>query len=88
MPSVLTPGGDVTVDVQGVNTNFVQDQTTIGFGTSDVLVKQITVLSPTHLTAVVTPNATVATSVINVTTGFGVISQALGQQVTATDPSK
>jgi hypothetical protein len=84
-PTVLTPGGDVTVDVQGANTNFIDGQTTVGFGTSDVLVKQITVLSPTHLTAVVTPNATVSTSGINVTTGLGVISQALGQPVTTTD---
>jgi hypothetical protein len=88
MPSVLTPGGDVTVDVQGVNTNFIQGQTLIGFGTSDVLVKQITVLSPTHLTAVVAPSVTLPTGGINVTTGLGVISQALGQQVIATDPQK
>jgi hypothetical protein len=88
MPSVLTPGADLTVDVQGVNTNFIDGQTIVGFATSDVLVKQITVLSPTHLTAVVTPSAVVATGGINVTTGLGVISQAFGQQVTATDPKK
>ncbi|HTR35564.1 MAG TPA: matrixin family metalloprotease [Bryobacteraceae bacterium] len=87
-PKELTPGGDVTVDVQGSNTNFIDGQTTIGFGTSDVLVKQVTVLSPTHLTAVVTPSATVSTSGINVTTGLGVISQALGEQVTTTDSNQ
>ena len=56
-------------------------------GTSDVLIKQITVLSPTHMTAVVNSSAKIATSGINVTTGLGIISQALGQQVVGTDPA-
>ena len=34
---------------QGVNTNFVQDLTTVGFGTSDVLVNQITVTDATRI---------------------------------------
>jgi hypothetical protein len=84
-PSVLSAGGDVTVDVQGSNTNFIQDVTTVGFGTSDVLVKEITVLSPAHLTAVVSPRVTVGTANITVTTGLAMISQALGSQVIATD---
>jgi hypothetical protein len=84
-PSVLSAGGDVTVDVQGSNTNFIQDVTTVGFGTSDVLVKEITVLSPAHLTVVVSPRVTVGTANITVTTGLAMISQALGSQVIATD---
>ncbi|HYL36369.1 MAG TPA: matrixin family metalloprotease [Bryobacteraceae bacterium] len=85
-PSVLTPGADTTVAIAGTNTNFVDGQTRVGFGTGDVVVKQITVLSPTQLSVVVTPNALVPTSRISVTTGLGVISQALGLQVTTTDP--
>ncbi|MBV9772144.1 MAG: matrixin family metalloprotease [Bryobacterales bacterium] len=87
-PSVIPAGGDVTVDVQGVNTNFTQDLTTVGFGTSDVLVKQITVISPTHLTVTVTPNVTISSASITVTTGLDAIAQALGSQITATDPQQ
>jgi len=88
MPSSLTPGADITVDVQGVNTNFIQGPTSVGFGTSDVLVKQVTVLSPTHLTAVVTPGVSISTGGISVTTGLEIISQALGHQITVTDQAR
>ena len=81
-PSVLVAGVATTVNVVGANTNFIAAQTTVGFGTSDVVVTQVTVLSPTHLSVQVTPNVTVPTSGINVTTGLSVISQALGNSVT------
>jgi hypothetical protein len=68
--------------VVGVNTSFIAGQTTVGFGTSDVVVTEVTVLSPTRLSVQVTPNVTVPTSGINVTTGLSVISQALGNNVT------
>ncbi|HYL73046.1 MAG TPA: matrixin family metalloprotease [Bryobacteraceae bacterium] len=81
-PASLLPGGDIVVDVVGAGTNFVDGQTTVGFGTSDVVVRKVSVLSPGHLQALVTPNAFVSsTSGITVTTGLGVISQALGTQI-------
>ena len=85
-PKLLVAGNATTVDVVGANTNFVAGQTVVGFGTSDVVVNQVTVLSPNHLSVQVTPNVTVATSGINVTTGLGVISQALGNQITTANP--
>ena len=85
-PSYIPPTGTTVVDITGVNTNF-SSATTIGFGTSDVFVKSITVLSPTHITAVVSAsNAWVPTSGISITTGLRIISQALGHQITTTDP--
>jgi hypothetical protein len=62
--------------------------TALGFGTSDVLVDQITVVSPTHLTAVVSPAVTLASAGITVTTGLEVLSQALGSQIIGADPLK
>ncbi len=91
-PSVLTPGADVTVSVVGTSTNFIDPNTNlvngsfVGFGTSDVVVKQVTVLSPTQLRVVVTPYVPLSTNMISITTGLGIISQALGYQVVATDP--
>ncbi len=87
-PSYIPPAGDTTVDVVGVSSNFVNGHTVIGFGTSDAFVKKVTVLSPTHLTAVVSAtNAWVPTSAISITTGLRIISQALGNQIIATDPA-
>jgi len=84
-PSFIPPTGDTVVDVTGVNTNFTS-ATTLGFGTSDAFVKKVTVLSPTHLTAVVSAsNAWVPTGGISVTTGLRIISQALGNQITTAD---
>jgi hypothetical protein len=85
-PSALVPGADVTVSVTGVNTNFINGQTRVGFGTSDVVIKQVTVQSPTQISVLVTPNSLALTGTISVTTGLGVISQALGYQVVTTDP--
>jgi hypothetical protein len=86
MPSFIPPTGTTTVDITGANTNFTS-ATTIGFGSSDAVVKTITVLSPTHLSVVVSAsNAWVPTGGLSVTTGLRIISQALGNQVTATDP--
>jgi len=81
-PSVLVAGNATTVNVFGTNTNFIAGQTTVGFGTSDVTVTQVTVLSPTHLSVQVMPNVSVPTSGVNVTTGLQVISEALGNRVT------
>jgi hypothetical protein len=86
MPSLIPPTGDTVVDIVGVNTNFI-GATTVGFGTSDALVKKITVVSPTHLSVVASAtNAWVPTSGMSVTSGLLIISQALGNQITATDP--
>ncbi len=87
-PSIIPAGGDVTVLVTGVNTNFVQDVTAVGFGTSDVVVKQITVTDPTHLTVTVTPSVSIGSATITVTTGLELISQAVGSEITATDPQQ
>jgi hypothetical protein len=73
------------VEVRGINTNFTEGVTTVGFGTSDVQVNQVNVLSATRLTAVVSPNVTIATAGITVTTGLEVVSQALGSQIAAAD---
>ncbi len=90
-PSLLTPGANVTVTVTGTNTNFVDPNvdpingSVVGFGTSDVVIKQVTVESPTQITLVVTPNVPLLTSTISITNGLGIISQSLGGQVVTTD---
>lgn len=84
-PGVLPAGGPITLDIQGAGTNFQSGVTTIGFGTSDVIVGDIKVLSPTHLTVSVTPNVTVSAANITVITGLQMISQAVGSTVVPAD---
>jgi hypothetical protein len=80
----LLAGGSTTVDVIGINTNFVQGQTFVGFGTSNALVTGVTVEDTGHLQVTVTAAAGTAipTTDINVTTGLSVISKYLGNTVT------
>ncbi|MBV8821030.1 MAG: IPT/TIG domain-containing protein [Acidobacteriaceae bacterium] len=82
-PQYLTAGSTTTVDIVGQGTNFVAGQVVVGFGTSDVQVTNVQVLSPTHV--VVTASAPageyVATSSINVTNGIRVMSQNAGTPV-------
>jgi len=85
-PASLSPGVDTLVEVVGVGTNFIDGQTLVGFGTSDVVVDKVTVLSPTHLRVEVVSNGFASTGGISVTTGLGIISQAVGSQVTVTNP--
>ncbi len=86
-PPLLNPGGQTTLTVNGANTNFIDGVTTVGFGTSDIVVEQVTVQSPTQLTVVVSEtNSLTSVSAMTVTTGLNVISQALGNPVVAADP--
>ncbi len=78
-PAFLTPGVDTVVEIVTTNTNFDQ-QTVVGFGSTDVAVKRIQVLSPTHL--LVTANAPagvfISTGTLNITNGLRVLSQSFG----------
>lgn len=80
----LPAGGSMTVDVVGTNTNFVQGQTFVGFGTSNAVVTSVTVEDSGHLQVTVTAAAgsSIPTANINVTTGLSVISKDLGNSVT------
>jgi hypothetical protein len=82
-PSALAPGNNV-VDVVGTNTNFVDGQVVVGFGSSDAVVTGVTVLSPTHLTVNVTLNsgAYIPTSAINIVNGLQLIAASQGSAIT------
>lgn len=82
-PGVLSSGDNV-VHVVATNTNFVDGQVFVGFGSSDVVVKKITVASPTELFVNVTlnSNAFVPASAINITSGLRLLSQTLGTVIT------
>jgi hypothetical protein len=47
--ALLRQGTDSEVDIIGTNTNFVSGQVTVGFGSSDISVRRIWVLSPQRI---------------------------------------
>ena len=87
-PSALPAGFNVDgtsamVDITANNTNFVQGQVTVGFGTSDIAVRRVWVLSPTHLVAdvVVANSAAIGVWPVDVISGFQVAEQPAAFQV-------
>jgi len=77
------------VDITGANTRFADGQVTVGFGTSDVTVSRVWVLSPTHLIAnvVVASGAAVGSSEISVISGFNVMTAPSPFQIQPPNPS-
>jgi uncharacterized protein (TIGR03437 family) len=76
-------GTSAMVDITTANTNFVPGQVTVGFGTSDIAVRRVWVLSPTHLVAdvVVANGAAPGADTVNVISGFQVAEQQAAFQV-------
>ncbi|HEY3835879.1 MAG TPA: carboxypeptidase regulatory-like domain-containing protein [Bryobacteraceae bacterium] len=87
-PASLPAGVEAMVDIQGSNTNFVQGVTSVGFGSSDVYVRQVFVLTPTHLqvNVFIPANATQTFTEVNVMTGFQSATLPGGFQITAANP--
>ncbi len=88
-PSALPAGISSMVNIAATNTNFVAGQVSVGFGTTDILVNNVWVLSPTQLVVNVTlpPGAALGASEISVISGFQVMSQPLGFQIQAANPA-
>jgi len=75
--TALPAASSAAVDITASNVNFVNGQVTVGFGSDDVTVRQIFVLSPTHIVAnaVVAPGASIGAADVSVIAGFQVIDQ-------------
>ena len=84
----LPVGASAMVEVTaGGTTSFVEGQTTLGFGSSDVAVRKVWVLSPTRLMANVTVAAGASPGPVqpDVMTGFQVFTQPNGFEVRPAD---
>lgn len=75
-PATLPGGAEAAVDIQTTGTNFQQGVTTVGFGSTDILVRQVYVLSPTHLLVNVSINGNAALTAtdISIFTGFQMVT--------------
>ncbi len=84
-PNRADPNSDLVVKIAGRGTHFGPD-TIVGFGSSDVVTRQVSVLSPTQLRAVVTvrPNASPGLFPVSVVSGLEVAALQAGFEIAAT----
>ncbi len=87
-PSVLPAGVETMVQIDGRNVNLVDGATLIGFGTSDVYVRKIWVVSPTRALAnvVVASNASITASDATLINGVQALTQQASFQIQSANP--
>jgi Matrixin/Carboxypeptidase regulatory-like domain len=88
-PATLPAGISSMVSITASNANFVPGQVSVGFGTSDILVNNVWVVSPTQVLANVTvpPGAALGNSETSVISAFQVMSQPFGFQIQPANPA-
>jgi len=86
-PGFLTAGTSSMVRIDGTFTNFRDGSTVIGFGSSDIAVRQTWVLSPTSvvMNVTVSPNATPGTVQVTAVTGLQLVTNQTVVEVHAPD---
>lgn len=87
-PPQVAAGTDAQVDIIGVNTNF-DSTTAVGFGTSDIAVKQFWVLSPGLLRMNISVNsgAAVVPTTVSVASGLQLATLSTAFQVLPLNPA-
>jgi uncharacterized protein (TIGR03437 family) len=82
-PSSLPAGAEALVDITGSGFNFTQGPVSVGFGTSDIFVRRIFVLSANHVIADVSvlPGAALSNPDVSVTNGFLIATAPAGFQI-------
>ena len=88
-PAALPAGTRALVDITGVNTNFTDGFMSVGFGSSDALVRGVWVLSPTHalVNVQVADDALPGSAYATVISGFQVNAQPNAFQINAAVPN-
>ena len=83
-PASLPAGAEAMIDITGSGFNFVAGQSTVGFGTSDVVVQQVFVLGPNHLQADVSvaPGAALSNPDVSVFSDFQMATATAGFHLT------
>jgi len=87
--AALPQGVSAMVGITTSNLQFLNGLTTLGFGSSDVVVDRVWVTAPNHLLANVTvaPAAALTSTSVSAFSGFQVFERPLGFQIQAANPS-
>jgi hypothetical protein len=83
-PTSLPAGAEAMIDITGSGFSFIQGLTTIGFGTSDITVQRVFVLSPNHVQVDVSiaTGAALSNPDVSAISGFEVSTAPAGFQIT------
>ena len=81
-------GSDVVVEIQGLGTDFTPGQTVVGFGTSDIVTRDLEVLGPERLRVVISirPQTAPGPYLVTVTSGLQLVEAAQRFQVDPPNP--
>jgi hypothetical protein len=71
-PATVAIGTDSMIEVDGFNTNFVEGQTVIGFGSSDVVVRRTWIVNPGKALLNISVNSGATAGLVTVTADTGV----------------
>jgi uncharacterized protein (TIGR03437 family) len=82
-PATVTAGTDSMIEILGYNTDFIDGETAVGFGSSDITVQRVWVVGPGHLllNIAVNPAAQPQTTSISVASGLELATPTGGFQV-------
>jgi hypothetical protein len=85
IPGSVIAGTNLMLEIDGGLTNFLPGKTAVGFGTSDISVRQMWVLAPDRLLVNITvnPNAKLGTVPVTVSTGIQLVTLGVPLQVRA-----
>ncbi len=89
-PQVLHQGDSRFLEIHGTNTNFREGQVSVGFGTSDIVVKKLWVRSATHIImqVYVSPQAELAFLDVTLTNGLQQIHQPVSMRIDPYQPDR
>jgi hypothetical protein len=89
-PNAAAAGSDVVIDLTGTNVDFAVSGLRLGFGTSDVVVRHIWLLSPQHAKVAISvaPAAQQGSTTLTLSAGLQFVESALSFQITppSTEP--
>ncbi len=87
-PASVPAGSEAMVDITGTGFNFTPGLTSVGFGTTDIVVRRVFVLSPNHLQAdiSVSPNAALSNPDVSIVAGFQLATLSSGFQIAPAIP--
>jgi uncharacterized protein (TIGR03437 family) len=84
-PASLAAGTEGMIEIQGTNLTFVEGQSAVGFGSSDVTVKKLWVVGPTLLrvNVAVAPQTQVSDTLVSVAAGLFLVGVPGGFHIAA-----
>jgi len=86
-PAAIAIGTDTMIEVDGFNTNFVEGQTVIGFGSSDVVVRRTWIVNPGKALLNISINAGAVAGLTTVTADTGVQAVTLNAGLQINPPA-